>query len=284
VPDDLAASVRAARRAYMEAGNSVTERCGARFVLNRMCPQVWDANHVGGIGETGPVDPRGLLVAIEEEFAWAAHRQVLVGPAAPESLAALLTVEGYELRSEVDLVLPAGRDVPAGREVGGLAIRPVRSREDEAALVALTRADHLEAAAAQGREPWSDDVTLQMVTVRLAKAPAVQFFLASVEGADVAFFSSFATPGPGARAVGIVEDLFTLRHHRGRGIARALIRYCVADARARGAREVSIGAEPSDWPRRWYAALGFDPTLLRLAFHRSIAASGRSGPSSQISR
>ena len=109
----------------------------------------------------------------------------------------------------------------------------------------------------------------------------MQFFLASVDGTDVSFFSSFAAPGSGAGRVGIVEDLFTLREHRGRGVARALIRHCVADARARGAREVSIGAEPADWPQRWYAALGFEPALLRLGFHRSVPPSGLPGPISR---
>ena len=34
--------------------------------------------------------------------------------------------------------------------------------------------------------------------------------------------------------------------HRGRGLARALIHHCVADARARGADAVLIGAVPGD--------------------------------------
>ncbi len=260
----------------METGNTVVERAGARFVVNRRCPQVWDANHVGGVGEAGRVDVARLLDAVEDEFAWAGHRQVHVGPAAPEALAAELSLAGYELQSEVDLVLPADREVAAGTEAAGCAIRPVHTADDVASLVALTRADHVEEAAKQGREPWRHDVTAQMVEVRLGKAPALQFFLASVGGADVAFFSSFAPLAAGG--VGIVEDLFTLPEHRGRGVARALIRHCVADTRSRGAREVSIGADPADWPQRWYAALGFVPTLLRLTFQRSGSGPSATSP------
>jgi len=39
-----------------------------------------------------------------------------------------------------------------------------------------------------------------------------------------------------------------------------------ADTRARGAREVLIGADPTDAPRDFYAALGFRPACLTWGF------------------
>ena len=60
----------------------------------------------------------------------------------------------------------------------------------------------------------------------------------------------------------MVEDLFTRPSHRNRGIARALIHHCVADARARGAVDVLIGAIYDDTPKNAYAAMGFESTCL----------------------
>lgn len=60
----------------------------------------------------------------------------------------------------------------------------------------------------------------------------------------------------------MVEDLFTHPDYRHRGIATALIARGVADARARGAGPVIIGADPTDTPMRMYAALGFRPIIV----------------------
>lgn len=269
---DLASRARAVRTAYAEAGNTVTVRAGARFVLNRRCPQVWDANHVGAVGESGVVDLSELRSAIDEVFDWASHRQVRLGPQSPPALAASLVVDGYELHSEVVSVLPSSVGIGVGGPVAGLEIRAVDGDDDEASLVALHRADHAEEAVAEHREPWPASLTEQIVEARLAKAPSLRFFLAAVEGVDVGFLSSFV-PGAAwvsaAAGMGMVEDLFTLPGHRGSGVARALVGHCVTDARRRGATEVAIGADPADWPKRWYVRLGFVPTLVTTTATRS---------------
>ena len=59
--------------------------------------------------------------------------------------------------------------------------------------------------------------------------------------------------------MGKVEDLFTVPEHRRQGVATALIAHAVADARARGAGPVLIGADPTDTPKAMYAAMGFAP-------------------------
>jgi GNAT superfamily N-acetyltransferase len=89
-----------------------------------------------------------------------------------------------------------------------------------------------------------------------------------VDGAAVAYFSSW----PGIAGVGMVEDLFTLPSHRGRGIARALIHHGVADARTRGAQSVLIGSDPDDTPKHLYAAMGFEPTCVTWGWTRIEAA------------
>ena len=79
---------------------------------------------------------------------------------------------------------------------------------------------------------------------------------------DAGFFSSWCAPN----GIGIVEDLFTRREYRHRGIATALIAHCVADARERGAGPVAISARVDDTPKHMYAALGFHPTGISRAY------------------
>ena len=46
-----------------------------------------------------------------------------------------------------------------------------------------------------------------------------------------------------------------------RGLATALIAYCVSDARVR-AGPVIIGADPNDTPKLMYASMGFRPLYI----------------------
>ncbi|TMQ20541.1 MAG: GNAT family N-acetyltransferase [Deltaproteobacteria bacterium] len=46
----------------------------------------------------------------------------------------------------------------------------------------------------------------------------------------------------------VIEDLFTRREFRGRGVATALIAACVGDAWARGAESLAVGARANDTP------------------------------------
>jgi GNAT superfamily N-acetyltransferase len=128
--------------------------------------------------------------------------------------------------------------------------------------------DHVETNVKMGLDWLTEKVTRQMRSVRRLDVGAVQFFLTWVEGEPVALFSSW----PGIDGVGMVEDLFTLPSHRNRGIARALIHHCVADARARGADSVLIGSEPNDTPKEIYQAMGFEPTCLTWNWLRRIPA------------
>jgi GNAT superfamily N-acetyltransferase len=72
--------------------------------------------------------------------------------------------------------------------------------------------------------------------------------------------------------MGMVEDLFVLREHRGRGIARALVHHAVTDARSRGARTVLIGALVDDTPKDLYRRMGFDPLMVRRCWLSPIQA------------
>ena len=112
---------------------------------------------------------------------------------------------------------------------------------------------------------------LQRENTRL-KAPAVRSWLVWLDGGARAYLSSW----PGENGVGMVEDLYTEQAYRHRGLATALLAHCVADARARGAGPVVIGADVNDTPKRMYAALGFRPLFVSRSYLRLLEPEGSS--------
>lgn len=239
---------------YFELGNEVVPGEGARFVRNPACAEIYDANHGTAVRAATPEAIEAVLRRSDEVFAGQHHRTFKVDPGTPTAFEARLLLDGYAGEAELQLVLegPLRADPPA------VEIRPVDDPADWASLARLTRRDHEEEAAREGRAPHQASVTTAMVATKRAKAPALQFLLATVDGEDCAFFSSW----PGIHGVGKVEDLFTAPEHRRKGIGTALVAHAVADARARGAGAVLIGADPTDTPRAMYAAMGFAPACV----------------------
>ncbi len=55
-----------------------------------------------------------------------------------------------------------------------------------------------------------------------------------------------------------IEDVVTAPAHRGRGHGTAVVLTALAAARAAGADFVFLVADADDWPKNWYARLGFE--------------------------
>jgi GNAT superfamily N-acetyltransferase len=239
---------------YFELGNEVLPEDGVRWVRNPACAEIYDANHGTAVRVGTPDAVDAVLRRADELFAANHHRTFKVDPRTPTAFEARLLLDGYAGETEVQLLLTG--DLRADRPPP-VAIRPVEGPADWASLARLTRRDHEEEAAKGGRPPHPPSVTTAMVATKRAKAPALRFFLATVDGEDCAFFSSWPGPEGATGRVGKVEDLFTAPEHRHKGVATALIAHAVADARARGADAVLIGADPGDTPKDMYAAMGF---------------------------
>jgi GNAT superfamily N-acetyltransferase len=254
-------AVLATHRGYFELGNEVVVRGPARFVRNRGCPDIYDANHGTAVRAGTAEEVEAVLRAADELFPWARHRTFKLDPRTPPAFEARLVLDGYRAAAELELLLEG--DLVA--RPPAVDVRPVETDDDWASVARLTRLDHLEEATDEGRPPWPEEVTRQMVATKRAKAPALRFFLASVTGEDCGFFSAW----PGIDGVGRVEDLFTSPPRRGRGVATALIATAVADARERGADAVLIGADPADTPKRMYAAMGFRPVCVMRSLTRA---------------
>ncbi|MBT5334327.1 MAG: GNAT family N-acetyltransferase [Gammaproteobacteria bacterium] len=71
--------------------------------------------------------------------------------------------------------------------------------------------------------------------------------------------------------MGMVEDLFTLAAHRGRGIASSIIEHCVAYCAERGAKDFLLGSHVTAPPKKLYQKLGFQPVCVTREYFRKYS-------------
>ena len=243
-------------------GNEVFELLGATFLRSGASPDIYDANHVADARPTTAAQIEELLAAVDREYAAAKHRRFEIDYRTPPEFEARLALEGYEREDGLISVLEGELLGPAAKECD---MRPVETTADWEAYWELMLKDWREHSAQQKRKV-KDEIARQMFDTRRLKQPPVQYFLAYVKDRPVAYFNSWA----GIDGVGQVEDLFTLPKFRKRGIARALIHHCVADARVKGAGPVIIAANPTDTPKRIYAAMGFRPVVVQSHYTKHL--------------
>jgi GNAT superfamily N-acetyltransferase len=248
-------------RRYERLGNEVFDAHGATFVRNRDCPRRYDANHVDNVHASTPAEIDRLFEAWPDEFDFVSHERYDVDPLTPEQFRARLALAGFTWDPTLQLVL--GGDLKA--KPRDVEIREVTDDSAWREYMRLQELDYLEGTRLEGREP---DLGLmpEWERYKRAKQPNVRYWLACADGAARAYFNSW----PGDNGVGMVEDLFTEEPYRHHGLATALIAHAVADARARGAREVLIGANPNDTPKNIYAAMGFRPLMLTAHYFRRL--------------
>jgi GNAT superfamily N-acetyltransferase len=245
---------------YHALGNAARSMAGGVLVTNTAHTHVHDANVL-----VHPVAPSAsaadeVIVAIDRLLPPPARPHVHMGADTPGPLEARFAADGWHLTMTLELVLHHGLrgDVPA------IDVRPAASDADWAAVRRLYRADHVEEALRDERLPYPEVVTRAIADVKQAKSPAVRVWVARDEGADCGLFTSW----DGLDGIGLVEDLFVLPEHRGRGVARALVNRAVADARERGAGPVLIGALIDDTPKDLYRRMGFVPLMVRRCWTR----------------
>jgi GNAT superfamily N-acetyltransferase len=243
-------------------GHEGSERELASFVRDPELPDVWDANHVAHVRADGDAAIEALFAEADAHYAHCRHRQYNCDPLTPPRFEARLLHEGYRVTATVQMLLEDElRATPPRAE-----IRPVESAADWESYAELRRLDHAEGDDVPGRVGRSLEVSAGLVACARKAAPEVQPFLLRLDGGDVAYASSFA----GRNGVGIVEDVFTRREQRGRGLATALIACAVRHARAGGAGPVLIGARPGEAAGRLYAKLGFVPVCVARSYNRLL--------------
>jgi len=250
-------------RSYMHSlhlGAETSPGPGCLAVRQDAAPLVYDVNHVQVPGDA---DPNEVLRFADDQFAERQFRKIFTQPSTAPEVVAALALAGFVPDLTLQLLLRGELRGPPPPEI---EIHPVQSEADWEELDRLARANHVEVDQVNDTTIFSEDVTRQIQLVRRRAAEQVHFFLARIDAKAVAFFSSW----PGIEGLGMVEDLFTLPSYRHRGVARALIHHCVADARARGGDAVLIGADPADSPKHYYAELGFAPTCLTTGWLKKL--------------
>jgi len=232
-------------------GHETFAAAGATFVVNRAIPFIHDANFVYDATASTPEEIDALLAHAHRVHAHSQSLTFRVDSDTSPELEARLALDGAPRAGTLVMILEG--------DLRGSAmehdLRPIDDERGWDAMVELKRASWREDAPKHGEDPARTEVPDGLTAASRLKSPAVRYTLAYADGKPVGFFNAWE----GIDGVGQVEDLFVLPEHRHRGIATALIHHCVADARARGARAVVICSDPSDTPKRMYAAMGWRP-------------------------
>ncbi|GGP06333.1 GNAT family N-acetyltransferase [Nonomuraea glycinis] len=210
---------------------------GGFAVLDERYPGSYDDNKLilWGAG-----DPATVLRTADEVLAGCAHRLVEVDDdALGAALTPAFTAAGYQ--PAVNLVMAFRGDPPAGV--------PAAEHLDLETLLPVLRGHWRESL------PDAPESTIEQLARRVETR---------LRGADLVGFRGVRATGGelAARAdlyvhdgVAQIEDVYTGLRHRGRGHARALLRSLLAEAAGR--ELIFLVADADDWPREFYARLGF---------------------------
>ncbi len=203
------------------------------------------AQNLNALHVVAEVDPDQLIAALEELYGGLLHRRAFVeSEGTGARLADPMRARGWLVQRDVYMAL---------RRPPDRAPAPRLARETDAAT--LTAVD----AATVREERWGadEDVVRQVLGARalLGRAvPAARWFVSGENGVDASMTTLYSD---GATAQ--LENVATLREHRGRGLARAALSMAADAAVAMGHALVFIVADADDWPQRLYERLGFDP-------------------------
>lgn len=112
--------------------------------------------------------------------------------------------------------------------------------------------------------PGADDQTVTQLVAEAERArPALRLAAAS-DGELVSFCRVFSHDGTAE-----IDDVGTLPTHRGRGLARAVVATAVRWALDNGHDLVFLRADERDWPRDFYARMGFAGVSRHYEFRRT---------------
>lgn len=106
-------------------------------------------------------------------------------------------------------------------------------------------------------QPWgSPEVADQLLAARTALEERVTVrYFASLEDGEIAAGTDLYLGPPDAQ----IEDVSTEPELLNRGHGTAVVVTAIAAAREAGADFVFLVADAEDWPKEWYARLGFEP-------------------------
>lgn len=235
-------------QAHEALGHRTFKAAGAVFVRNPELPDIHVANYARSVRANSPDEIDGVLARAEREFAGSPHRCFEVDLDTPPPFEGRLVFDGYEARDFVLMVLEGELE---GRP-NAVELRLAADEKGWAEADRLKKLDWAETRAKLGRDPFPE-VGERLALLARLKTPPDRKWLAYVDGEA----RGMASAWDGVDGTGQVEDVFVEPEYRHRGLATALIHWCVADCRARGSNAVVIVADAADTPQAMYAAMGF---------------------------
>lgn len=246
-----AARIAAARRWFRLLGHAPTRDGGATIVATPAYPDTWSANFALADSDA---DPATVLAALDRQFARGGWQTLIADALTAPGIEAALALADYACRVETIEMLARG-PIAAPQSLPAIATRAVRSGDDWASFDALVAVDH-----AEGRRTGAIDapVAAGLLAAMHARPAPCDYRLILVDGAAVGYGLTVACPG----GLGLIEELFTLPDHRGRGIMSAFIAAAVEWLREGGCDAVFLDAHSADTPKRLYHRLGFAPVAL----------------------
>jgi ribosomal protein S18 acetylase RimI-like enzyme len=249
VTSELAAGERERALAFVcandrEVAEEVIEITGGPIgwvVVDRARPTVWDANYLWV--QRARATDAAALAAIADEVQGAAglaHRYVLVADAtAGEKLTPGFLELGWHALPYVVMVHRHAR----------LLVGTTQAREVPAGAIARARRAIL-----LGEPGTNVEVADQILgrDVLIDRVAAGRHFAATSEGALASSCQLWRRDG-----VAQVENVFTARRFRNRGLARAVVSLATEEGR-RDAGLVFLLADGGDWPQHLYRRLGYE--------------------------
>jgi predicted GNAT family acetyltransferase len=241
-------------RAYdLDLRGRVATRVSTRhgFALRFPARVLWDVNFL--YLERLPAPVSELLAEADEALAGLRHRMLVVDePGDPAPLAAELEPRGWTVERHVAML--AG-DVPRDRVIRH-RVAEVSPRD----LLAARR----EALAEDGFD-GATVAAVEAADEAFGRAGAERCFATRAAGGSVAAMAKLYTDG----ATGQIEDVHTLRAHRGHGHAQAVVLAALEASRAAGHDVTFLWADEADWPRELYGRLGFSVVGRRWRLRRA---------------
>ena len=226
-----------------------------RVFLSPAIPLVWDANWVLIERAGMAVDE---IVEIADQAIGSAgmhHRTVVpLDPAEGSRLAPEFEARGWEVDTGVYMVL---RGVPDRDS----AVEVAERRQEE--IGQLRRRLIREDLALLGLDPGTTTDQLLEWSRRMGASDGDRWFVAPAGDDPVSACRLLSRDG-----IGQVEDVGTLQEARGQGLARAVTLAAIRASLAAGNDLTYLAALADDWPRLFYARLGFAEVGNLNAFRR----------------
>jgi GNAT superfamily N-acetyltransferase len=206
-------------------------------------PRVYDANFVRFERGFDELTADSVEAVADELQASLRHRKVVIpDEEAGACVAEDLRARGWRYERLVTLAYRSERDAlpdPAERAVEEVPLPALRFARERS----LRRRD------ADARRQIID------FTYLVGRSTSMRPFAARGDRDEVGSFCTLFQRG----GVGQVDEVITLKQYRRRGLAAAVVSAAVRTSLADGDDLVFLVADDADWPKDWYARLGFEP-------------------------